>query len=207
MARKLKYVESICLEKPIKKKHETKHSQTNCLDSDGVSWKNGESWDKDTCTECNCLVWLFLGVFTWQYLFDLLLLNREDLFDARHCNAPFARIPVKWKVNVVRYATSSDDDRLFFLCPEGSLVWLAFLTWNTFCFVCFILYTKREKNVCDVPVIFYLKKNSRKSKRNFTVWCNDEREFIVFIAKSLLVFQLTFHANSSKSLFCRLILI
>lgn len=55
MARKLKYVESICLEKPIKKKHETKHSQTNCLDSDGVSWKNGESWDKDTCTECNCL--------------------------------------------------------------------------------------------------------------------------------------------------------
>ena len=61
MARKLKHVESLCLDKPNKRivqnpKAVTKHSQTNCLDSDGFSRKNGELWDKDMCTECNCQV-------------------------------------------------------------------------------------------------------------------------------------------------------
>ena len=57
MARKLKYVESLCLEgKSRKRKQRIKHSQIDCVDGDGVSRDNGESWEKDDCTECNCQV-------------------------------------------------------------------------------------------------------------------------------------------------------
>ena len=58
MARKLKHVENLCLDKPAtnRRKHGSKNSQINCLDSDGISWKTGESWEKDKCTECSCQV-------------------------------------------------------------------------------------------------------------------------------------------------------
>ena len=72
MARKLKHVENLCLDKPAKKRIGVKFSQTSCLDSDGVSWKNGESWEKDTCTECSCQVFnveskvIYVGLIIFQ---------------------------------------------------------------------------------------------------------------------------------------------
>jgi hypothetical protein len=58
MARKLKHVENLCLDKPAasRRKHGSKNSQTICQDSDGISWQTGESWEKDKCTECSCQV-------------------------------------------------------------------------------------------------------------------------------------------------------
>ncbi len=58
MARKLKYVESLCVDvSPDTKKsnkHQSRHG--NCVDSDGIARLNGDVWSQDNCTECNCQV-------------------------------------------------------------------------------------------------------------------------------------------------------
>lgn len=58
MARKLKYVESLCVDvSPDTKKsnkHQSRHG--NCVDSDGIARLSGDVWSLDNCTECNCQV-------------------------------------------------------------------------------------------------------------------------------------------------------
>lgn len=66
MARKLKYVESLCLDvnpdtKKSTKNHQSKHG--NCVDSDGIARLNGDVWSMDNCTECNCQVRFKLVIF------------------------------------------------------------------------------------------------------------------------------------------------
>lgn len=62
MSRKLKQVESLCLNKPRKRTSTSpKDFQVNCVDtSSGLLRQNGETWEKDKCTECNCQVCLHL---------------------------------------------------------------------------------------------------------------------------------------------------
>ena len=55
MARKLKKLETLYIEKAPKKREGIKHSPTSCNDA-GVLRSHGETWDKDRCTECNCQV-------------------------------------------------------------------------------------------------------------------------------------------------------
>ena len=64
MVRKMRRLESLCQSKlepedfveTVTKKRKSKNSKMNCVDSEGVTRSNGEIWDLDKCTECNCKV-------------------------------------------------------------------------------------------------------------------------------------------------------
>lgn len=95
MSRKLKHVESLCLNKPRKRTTSSseKDFQVNCVDtSSGVMRQNGETWEKDKCTECNCQVGVFytlkiillILVKSRLKIFFLYNFKRGDLFVAQH---------------------------------------------------------------------------------------------------------------------------